>query len=111
MDIDKIVLYVIIGAFCIFLITFLVIKIVKFAKMSKDEKIKLLKTYLKGIISLAEQEIVGDKRGDERLKMVEDYFNKKAPKVYKIVLLLLGKDNLKQFIESSLEEIKQSFGG
>lgn len=111
MDIDKIVLYVIIGVFCIFLITFLVIKIVKFAKMSKDEKIKLLKTYLKGIISLAEQEIVGDKRGDERLKMVEDYFNKKAPKVYKIVLLLLGKDNLKQFIESSLEEVKQSFGG
>ena len=103
MDIDKIILYVIIGVFCVFLITFLVIKIVKFAKMSKDEKIKLLKTYLKGIISLAEQEIVGDKKG-------ADYFNKKAPTVYKIVLLLLGKDNLKQLIESSLEEIKQAFG-
>ncbi len=111
MNIDKMILYIVIGILCVSLITFLIIKIVKFAKMSKEEKTKLLKTYLKGIISLAEQEVVGNKKGEEKLKMVEDYFNKKAPKVYKIVLLLLGKDNLKQLIEDSLKEIKESFGG
>lgn len=106
MDIDKIILIIIIGI----LTLALAIWVIKFCKMSKDEKIKLLKTYLKGIIALAEQEIIGSERGEEKLAMVEDYFNKKAPVLYKIILLLVGKDNLKQLIESSLDEIKQSFG-
>jgi hypothetical protein len=79
--------------------------------MSKEEKIKTLKTYLKGLVSLAEQEIVGSKMGEEKLAMVEAYFNKKAPIIYKIILSLLGKDNLKEFIEEALKEIKESFGG
>ena len=44
-------------------------------------------------------------------QMVEDYFNKKAPMVYKFVLFLIGKDNFKQIVEEALEDIKNSFGG
>ena len=111
MDIDKIILYVIIGALILGALVYAIIWIIKFCKMSKDEKIKLLKTYLKGLIALAEQELVGSKRGEEKLAMVEEYFNKKAPVLYKMVLSALGKENLKDLIEEALKEIKDSFGG
>lgn len=109
MNTDKIVLCVIIGVMIISLLIFVITWIVKFCKMSKEDKIKLLKTYLKGLIALAEQEIIGNKRGEERLAMVEKAFREKAPMVYKITLLLLGKDNLTQLIEDALKEIKAAF--
>ena len=108
---DKIILYVIIGVMAVYLLTFVIIQIVKFCKMSKEEKVKAFKTYLKGLVSLAEQEIVGSKMGAEKLAMVEEYFNKKAPIMYKIILMSLGKDNLRELIESALKELKESFGG
>ena len=103
MNIDMIILCSIIGIIAVCLLVFAIIQIVKFCKMSKEEKIKTLKTYLKGLVSLAEQEITGSKMGAEKLAMVEEYFNKKAP--------LLGKDNLRELIESALKELKESFGG
>lgn len=109
MNTDKIILYVIIGVMIISLLVFVITWIIKFCKMSKEDKIKLLKTYLKGLIALAEQEIIGNKRGEERLAMVEKAFREKAPMVYKITLLLLGKDNLTQLIEDALKEIKTAF--
>lgn len=109
MNTDKIILYVIIGVMIISLLVFVITWIIKFCKMSKEDKIKLLKTYLKGLIALAEQEIIGNKRGEERLAMVEKAFREKAPMVYKITLLLLGKDNLTQLIEDALKEIKAAF--
>ena len=39
--------------------------------------------------------------------MVEEYFNKNAPLTYRIILFLLGKDNLKNLIEDALAEIKE----
>lgn len=111
MNIEQILLYVIIGLIAAAALVFVIIKIVKFSKMSKEEKTQVLKTYLKGLIALAEQEIVGTKRGEERLQMVEDYFNQKAPHIYKAILSMLGKENLKELIEEALKEIKDSFGG
>lgn len=110
MDTEQIILYIIIGILAIILISVCIIKLIKFAKMDKEERRKLLKTYLKGIVALAEQEIVGTKKGEERLKMVEDYFNEKSPFIYKIILKMLGKENLKELIEEALKEIKTSFG-
>ena len=107
---DNIIMYCIIAAIAVIALAFVIIWIIRFAKMTPEKKKETLKTYLKGLIALAEQEIVGTKKGEERLKMVEDYFNKKAPTVYKIILLLIGKDNLKEIIEEALKEIKQSFG-
>ena len=109
MNTDKIILYVIIGVMIISLLVFVITWIIKFCKMSKEDKVKLLKTYLKGLIALAEQEIIGNKRGEEKLAMVEKAFREKAPMVYKITLLLLGKDNLTQLIEDALKEIKAAF--
>lgn len=107
MDTEKIVLYISLGIICLCLIAALIVKIVKLFKMPKEEREKVIKTYLKGIIMLAEEEIVGTKRGEERLAMVEEYFNKNAPLTYRIILFLLGKDNLKNLIEDALAEIKE----
>ena len=76
MDTEKIVLYISLGIICLCLITALIVKIVKLFKMPKEEREKVIKTYLKGVIMLAEDEIVGTERGEERLAMVEEYFNK-----------------------------------
>lgn len=108
MDTEKIVLYISLGIICLCLITALIVKIVKLCKMPKEEREKVIKTYLKGIIMLAEEEIVGTKRGEERLAMVEEYFDKNAPLMYRIILFLLGKDNLKNLIEDALAEIKET---
>jgi hypothetical protein len=107
MDTEKIVLYISLGIICLCLIIALIVKIVKLFKMPKEEREKVIKTYLKGVIMLAEEEIVGTKRGEERLAMVEEYFNKNAPLTYRIILFLLGKDNLKNLIEDALAEIKE----
>lgn len=109
MDIDKIILYLIIGAIVLGIIVYAVINIIKYTKMTPEERKKVLKTYLKGLVALAEQEIVGSKKGEEKLQMVEDYFNKKAPTVYKLLLTLIGKDNLKEIIEEALDEVKKTF--
>ncbi len=108
MDTEKIVLYISLGIVCLCLITALIVKIVKLCKMPKEEREKVIKTYLKGIIMLAEEEIIGTKKGEERLAMVEEYFNKNAPLTYRIILFLLGKDNLKNLIEDALTEIKEA---
>ena len=103
--------YLVIGVIALVLLTLLIIKIVKFVKMSPEQKREFLKTYVKGIVALAEQTVTGSKKGQEKLQMVEDYFNKKAPMAYKFVLFLIGKDNFKQIVEEALEDIKNSFGG
>lgn len=105
---DKIILTILIVIVAIVLIA-AIIFLVKIFKMKPEERTKLVKTYLKGLVALAEQEIVGTKRGKERLEMVENVFKRKAPMIYKITLLLLGKDNLVQLIEDALKEIKTAF--
>lgn len=109
MDIDKIILWCVIGAIVLGVVIYGIIFIIKYAKMTPEERKKVLKTYLKGLIALAEQEIIGSKKGKEKLQMVEDYFNKKAPMAYKVILALLGKDNLKEIIEEALSEVKKTF--
>lgn len=109
MDVDKIILYLIIGVIVLGIIVYAVINIIKYTKMTSEERKKVLKTYLKGLVALAEQEVVGSKKGEEKLQMVEDYFNKKAPTVYKLLLTLIGKDNLKEIIEEALDEVKKTF--
>ena len=107
---EKIVMWIIIGVVCAGVLAFVIYNIIKISKMSAEDRKKVLITYLKGAIALAEQEIIGTKRGEERLKMVEDYFNENAPWFLKILLALMGKETLKQLIEDGLSEIKKSFG-
>ena len=83
-------------------------QIIKFCKMSKDDKKKLLLTYLAGLVTMAEEEI-GSGHGAGKLEKVENYFKAHAGVFYKIILLIFGKENLKDLIEQALALVKKNF--
>lgn len=100
--------YVVIGIFVVLLIGFLACFIAKIAKMSKEDRRELLKVYLKGLVAFAEKEI-GSGNGEKKLEIVENRFKESAPFSYKIILKIVGKDNLRGLIEEALKEVKEAF--
>lgn len=105
---ENIGLYLGIGAVVLAFLLYLVPQIIKFCKMSKDDKRKLLLTYLAGLVAMAEDKI-GAGHGAEKLAEVENYFKKHAGVFYKLILQILGKENLKDLIEEALIMIKKGF--
>lgn len=105
---NDIIMWCIIGAVGAIALAILVVFIIKFCRLSKEEKKKLILVWIKGAVAQAEKEI-GAGHGDEKFKEVEDYFHKRAPWFIKILLLATGKDSLKEIIELALKEIKESF--
>lgn len=103
-----IILYTVSGLIILSFLIFGVLKLVKILKLPKEERKNVLITYLKGVVALAEREI-GSGNGKEKLAMVEEQFEKKAPFVYKIILSLTGKEQLVDLIEQALKEIKEDF--
>ena len=77
--------------------------------MKPEERKKVLITYLKGLVALAEQEILGNKRGEEKLKMVEEAFQKTAPWALKLMLKLSGANDLRELIELALQKAKETW--
>ena len=105
---ENISLYLCIGAVVLVILLYLALKIAKFCKMSKDDKRKLLLTYLAGLVTMAEDKI-GAGHGAEKLAEVENYFNTYAGIFYKIILRVFGKENLKDLIEEALRLVKKNF--
>ena len=103
-----IVMYIILGVIGAAVLAFVIYKIVQIAKKKPEERKESVKTNLKGLVAEAEKQI-GAGNGDLKFAQVEEWFNKKAPMVLKIVLSILGKENLKDLIEDALKEIKESF--
>ena len=107
---NDVIMWIIIGVVGAALLAFIIYMIVKLVRMSPEERKETLLNWLKGAVVAAE-EYIGSGHGDEKLKYVEDYFNKKAPWFLKILLTIMGKDNLKELIEEALQAVKNSFGG
>lgn len=105
---NDIIMWSIIGAVAVIALAILVVLIIKVCKMKPEERKKMIVVYLKGLVAWAEQEI-GAGHGEEKIKAVEDYFNKHASWFLKILLTLTGKDNLKELIELALSEVKEAF--
>ena len=105
---ENISLYLCIGAVVLVILLYLALKIAKFCKMSKDDKRKLLLTYLAGLVTMAEDKI-GAGHGAEKLAEVENYFNTHAGPYYKMILKVFGKENLKGLIEEALALVKKNF--
>ena len=101
-------MWIIIGVVGAAVLAFIIYWIIKICKMKPEDRKKLLLTYLKGLVAMAEKEI-GAGHGDAKLQEVEDYFAKHAGWFLKILLLISGKDSLKDLIEQALKEVKESF--
>lgn len=107
---ENILMWAIISIIVLGTITFTVYQIIKIVKMSPADRKKVLVTYIKGAVALAEREI-GKGNGAAKLEQVEEYFKKNASWFLKIILMITGKNNLKDLIEAALAEIKEDFGG
>lgn len=105
---ENIGLYLGIGAVVLAFLSYLVPQIIKFCKMSKEDKKKFLLTYLAGLVTMAEEKI-GAGHGAEKLEEVENYFKKHASVFYKMLLKVFGKENLKGLIEEALQLVKKNF--
>ena len=105
---ENISLYLCIGAVVLVILLYLALKIAKFCKMSKDDKRKLLLTYLAGLVTMAEDKI-GAGHGAEKLAEVENHFKAHAGLFYKMILRVFGKENLKGLIEEALQLVKKNF--
>lgn len=105
---DNLGLYLGIGAVVLAFLSYFAPKIIKFCKMSKDDKRKLLLTYLAGLVTMVEDKI-GAGHGEEKLAEVENYFKTHAGLYYKMILKVFGKENLKGLIEEALTLVKKNF--
>ena len=105
---ENIGLYLGIGAVALAFLSYLVPKVIKFCKMSNENKKELLLAYLAGFVTMAEEKI-GAGHGAEKLAEVENYFNTHAGLFYKMILRAFGKENLKGLIEEALLMVKKNF--
>ena len=105
---ENIGLYLGVGAVVLAFLSYLVSQIIKFCKMSKDDKRKFLLTYLAGLVTMAEDKI-GAGHGAEKMAEVENYFKTHAGLYYKMILKAFGKENLKGLIEEALQLVKKNF--
>ena len=102
-------MWVIVAILAVVILGYVVYNLVVIFKMSPEDRKKLLITYLMGLVSLAEQEIGGG-HGAQKLALVEEWFKTKAPFIYKVSLMIFGKNNLKELIELALKSVKDNFG-
>ena len=92
---------ILIGVMCL---AILIINIVAFCGLGKQQKKEILKTHLKGLLKIAMEEY-----GEEILQNTEKfekYFKENSPIFYKILILFLGKDSLADVIEEVFSEIE-----
>lgn len=105
---ENIGLYLGVSAIVLAFLSYFVPQVIKFCKMSKDDKRKLLLIYLAGLVTMAEDKI-GAGHGAEKLAEVEAYFETHAGLFYKMILRVFGKENLKDLIEEALQLVKKNF--
>ena len=105
---DKVLPYAIVGVVVLLFLVYFVIQIVKFCKMTNEERKSCLLGYLAGLVTLAEDKI-GSGHGEEKLAEVESYFKEHAGFIYRLILRAFGKENLKGLIEEALDLVKKNF--
>ena len=103
---NDIMIWVIIGIIAIIALAFVVWFCIKFFKMKPEERNELIIQFLIGLVSVAETQIVGSQKGAEKVKLVEEQFNKTAPWFLKITLLLTKTASLQDLIEVAVKKAK-----
>lgn len=106
---EDISLWIIIGILAIVIIGYIIVNIVKITRLSEEEKKQAIVAYLIPLVTAAES-FIGSGHGADKLELVETWFKEKAPVFYKILLFIVGKENLKDLIEGALKEVKENFG-
>jgi DNA-binding protein YbaB len=77
--------------------------------MTPEEKQEIVKQWLIAAIVAAENAIKEQGAGQEKLQMVIDKFNDKAPMLCKIILKFTNTKTLKDLIDEALNTVKDAF--
>lgn len=101
--------YVLMALIAVAAIACLVAYIVKVVKLPVEERKELIINFLCGLITTAEKAFEEGGKGAEKLKMVEEAFNKTAPWFLKILLASAGVGSLQELIEIALKRLKKTW--
>lgn len=77
--------------------------------MSPEEREEFIVDFLVGLVTAAELAYEEHGKGSEKLKDVEEAFNKKAPWFLKILLAVTKTSSLDDLIEKALTKAKEAF--
>lgn len=102
MNIETIILIIAIAVIAVIALIGLV---VKWRKMSKEEKKQVLKNWLIGAVVGAQNYL---ENNEEKLQMVKDEFATKAPFWYKLLIRFTKEFDLEELIEEALTEVKNT---
>ncbi len=105
----EILSWVLLALFAAICIAYVVIKIISFTKLTKEEKKQKVLDLLYSLVVIAETEIKGQGKGAEKLAYVEQLFEAKAPLLYKYLVKYSGYEDLDTLIEEALAAVKASF--
>lgn len=98
--------WLIIGIAIAAILTIVIYFIVKFAKLTPDQRKELVIQFLIGLVTVVEPMFDESGKGAEKIKWVEEQFNKTAPWFLKIVLQFTKTANLNELIDKALEKAK-----
>ena len=101
-------IWVIIGICAAIVCTIVVLFIIKFCKMSAEERQNLIVEFLIGLVTVAENAYNGQGMGKEKVAYVEERFNATAPWFLKIVLMLTKTQSLEDLIGIALAKAKST---
>lgn len=103
-------IWVIIGIVALIVLISVVVTAIKIIKMEPEERKKLLIEFLIPLITEAEGLFTEHGKGSEKLKIVEDAFNKTAPWFLKLVFKFSGCVDLNEFVKLALDKVKTIWG-
>ena len=103
------VIWVVIGIVAAIVLAIVIYYIIKVAKMSPEEREEFIVDFLVGLVTAAELAYEEHGKGSEKLKDVEEAFNKKAPWFLKILLAVTKTSSLDDLIEKALTKAKDAF--
>ena len=103
------VIWIVIGIVAAIVLAIIIYYIIKVAKMSPEEREEFIVDFLVGLVTAAELAYEEHGKGSEKLKDVEEAFNKKAPWFLKILLAVTKTSSLDDLIEKALTKAKDAF--
>lgn len=104
------VVWVIVGIIAAAVLALAIYYIVKIAKMPVEERKETIINFLVGLVTAAENLYVEHGMGKEKIKQVEEAFNRTAPWFLKTLLLVTSSADLDDLIEKALIKAKETWG-
>ena len=103
------IIWVVIGVVAAIVLAIVIYYIVKIIKMAPEQREEFIIDFLVGLVTAAELAYEEHGKGSEKLKDVEEAFNKKAPWFLKILLAVTKTSSLDDLIEKALAKVKEAF--